>query len=157
MSGNIMKIGYRVLNIKRNYLFLSLLSIITGILIYFLFRNTTNFLFFKWFDTLQINNAMAFQPNETQWPFLSFLAYNIPDVLWFLSGLFFIRFLWVSDGKWCKRYAVSFCILALMLELAQLSENIPGTFDVVDFALLLVAAIFEGKLYTRLFIHKELS
>jgi hypothetical protein len=82
---------------------------------------------------------------------LSFLAYNLPNGLWLLSGLLFIRAIWWKDGKTGGIYVQVFVTGAVFLELCQLLENIPGTFDLLDLLLPVIIALAES------FINKNSS
>jgi hypothetical protein len=86
----------------------------------------------------------------------SILLYNLPDMLWFLSGMMFLRFMWFYDTKWQKIYLRCFCGIALIIETSQLSENIPGTFDLLDLLFMGIGAFVEGLLYTN-FVKRRLK
>ena len=77
------------------------------------------------------------------------LIYNLPDALWFLSGILFIRFLWFNDKKWQWIYIVCFYVIAAGIEFSQLSNNVPGTFDVLDLLFMGIAAFVEGLFYKK--------
>ena len=50
---------------------------------------------------------MAFMPIAPS-AFSSILLYNLPDALWFLSGVLFLRFLWFYNRKWQSIYIICF-------------------------------------------------
>jgi hypothetical protein len=83
--------------------------------------------------------------------FAAFFAYNLPDGLWLLSGLMFIRLLWRSAPGMGRIYQAVFCAAALGLEFAQIAPQIPGTFDRADVITMVSAAFIEGCLYKYFF------
>jgi hypothetical protein len=73
--------------------------------------------------------------------------FNLPDTLWFLSGILFIRFLWFNNEKWQGIYIICFYGIAIIIEASQFSNNVSGTFDVLDLVLMGIAAFVEGMLH----------
>jgi hypothetical protein len=65
-------------------------------------------------------------------------------MLWFLSGVLLLRCLWASQRRWQTIYITIFYVLALIIEISQLGENVPGTFDPLDLLFMGITAIFEG-------------
>jgi hypothetical protein len=88
--------------------------------------------------------------------FSSILLYNLPDALWFLSGILFLRFLWFNSKKWQGIYILCFYGMAVIFEISQLSENIPGTFDWLDLLFMGITAFVEGLLY-KIFLRRRLG
>jgi hypothetical protein len=82
--------------------------------------------------------------------FTSMLLYNLPDALWFLSGILLIRFIWFNKKKWQGIYIICFYGIALIFETSQISKNVPGTFDVLDLLFMGITAFVEGLLYKKL-------
>jgi hypothetical protein len=82
-------------------------------------------------------------------PWWNFLCYNVPGGLWLLSGMVWIRALWLEPGTQGGVYVFLFCSLALLLEALQGLRVIPGTFDPVDMLTLAVTACGESIWYTR--------
>jgi ABC-type branched-subunit amino acid transport system permease subunit len=93
--------------------------------------------------------AGAFSVTVTPSFLSSMLLYNLPDMLWFLSGIMFLRFVWFYDNKWQKIYVLCFYAVGLMIETSQLSENVLGTFDLLDVLFMGMGAFVEGLLYTN--------
>lgn len=142
-----MKLPSPKLKQKRLYVILALVSLIVGCFMYFLFRDISQLLFFKWFEKLRGVQTPFIKTYPKNWFFL-FLAFYVPDILWFLSGVFLLRFLWFSDRKLCAKYIIAFYFLAIAFEFAQMFKWIPGTFDWMDIASLSATAILEGVVYT---------
>jgi len=80
-----------------------------------------------------------------------FLRYHLPDTLWFLSAILFLRFLWFYKAKTQTAYIVCFYGIAFALEIIQLSEKVPGTFDWLDLLFMGIGAFVEGLLYKFVF------
>jgi hypothetical protein len=129
---------------KRFYGLLSLLSLITGMGIYLFFRNL-NMVLFEWIPKPGFVGVFSVMVASS---FLSsILLYNLPDMLWFLSGIMFLRFIWFYDVKWQSIYLICFYGIALIIETRQMSENVPGTFDIFDLIFMGIGAFIEGLLY----------
>jgi len=131
---------------RRFYGLASLVSLILGMGIYLLFRNT-NMLLFKWIPNLKIFKDV-YIPTEQSF-FTSILKYNLPDVLWFLAGIFFFRFIWFYKFKEQNIYLLCFYLTGIIFEISQLSDNIPGTFDFLDLFFLGIGAFVESLLYKK--------
>jgi hypothetical protein len=129
---------------RRFYGIASLVSLVAGMGIYLFFRNT-NMMLFEWIPKLQVFQD-AYIPTR-QNVFTSLLLYNVPDALWFLSGILFLRFLWFNNKKWQGIYIVCFYGMAVTFEICQLSDNFPGTFDWLDLFFFGITAFIEGLLY----------
>jgi hypothetical protein len=127
--------------IKRLYGITSLAALIGGLAIYFLFRNR-DIVLFTWLPKPPMLDYL-FIPLKPS-AFASFLRFNVPDMLWLLSGILFLRFLWAGQWKWQTVYIVAFYLIALTIEISQLGENVPGTFDPLDLIVMGITAIFEG-------------
>ena len=132
---------------RRLYGFASLIILFLGIGIYLLFRNT-NMLIFEQIPKLEFFNKIYLPVKHSV--FSSMLLFNLPDVLWFLSGIFFIRFLWFKNKKWQVIYLICFYGIAFLIEVTQLLKNVPGTFDVLDLLFMSITAFVEGLLYKKL-------
>lgn len=132
---------------KRLYGLASLLFLVMGMGVYLFFRDT-NMTLFDWIPKPKILETL-FIPT-TPSVFSSFALYHAPDMLWVLSGILFLRFLWFYDRKWQRVYIVCFYGIASAVECSQLSKRVPGTFDILDLLFMGVAAFIEGVLYTIL-------
>ena len=143
-----MKWGYIGIN-RHFYGLASLVSLVLGMLIYLFFRNT-NMLIFAWIPQLDFLKDIYIPLEHSI--ITSMFLYNLPDALWFLSGIFFIRFLWFGKYKEQKVYLFCFYIIGAVFEISQLSTNIPGTFDWLDLLFMGIAAFIEGVIYRKLSI-----
>jgi hypothetical protein len=86
--------------------------------------------------------------------FSGFLKYHFPDMLWFISGMVLLRFIWFYNSKAQTVYIVCFYLIGFSLEISQLSDKIPGTFDWLDLLFIGIAAFGEGLLYKTLVLRR---
>ena len=133
--------------IRMFYGLLSILLLIIGMLIYLLFRDTNNIILFSWIPKPKIIQIMPIQIEQSILSY--FLKYNLPDMLWFLSGILFLRFLWFCNIKIQKLYVLSFYFIGFGFEISQLSRKIPGTFDFFDLFFMGLGAFIENRIYTK--------
>jgi hypothetical protein len=140
---------------KRNrvlYGLLSFFSLIIGIVIYFFFSEWNNMILFKWIPKLNFAKNLFIQLKPSI--FSNILRYNIPDMLWFVSGILFLRFLWFRKLKEQKIYILSFYIMGTLFEISQLSKKVPGTFDWLDLLFMGIGAFVEGLLYRKFILRR---
>ena len=131
--------------IRLFYGLLSLAALLTGIAIYLLFRDLNNIVLFSWIPQPELLKTVLI-PLKPSVP-ANFLRYHLPDTLWFVSAILFFRFLWFYKVKTQTAYIGCFYCLALVLEISQLSEKVPGTFDWFDLLFMGIGAFVEGLLY----------
>jgi len=127
------------------YILFSLLTLIMGIGIYYLFRDLNNIILFAWIPKPEFLETV-FVPLKPS-IFLSFLKYHLPDMLWFVSGILFFRFIWFYKIKIQKVYIFCFYGIGLIFEISQSSKNVPGTFDWLDLFFMGIGTFAEGLLY----------
>jgi len=137
---------------RRFYGIASLISLLVGMGIYLFLRNT-NMLLFEWIPKLQFFKEVYIPTKRSI--FTEILKYNLPDTLWFLSGIFFLRFIWFFKFKEQNIYIICFFLIGAIFEISQLSKNVPGTFDLLDMFSMGITALFEGLLY-KIFVQRRL-
>ena len=123
------------------YFLLSALTLTAGFLIYYLFRDG-NMLIHQWCAFLPQNTAVI--PFSRPSFLVDFFRYNLPDGLWVLSGLLFLRALWHEQPKTLLAYRLCFLFIAFLLEALQVFDGIAGTFDVLDVVTMGSIALFES-------------
>jgi len=140
--------------IRLIYGLLSLLTLITGIVIYFLFRDLNNIFLFKWIRKPEffVKILVPLEPSILT----IFIRYHLPDMLWFVSAILFLRFLWFFKIKEQTLYILCFYVIGFVFEISQLSERIPGTFDWFDLLFMCIGAFVEGLLY-KIFVKRRLA
>ncbi|MDR0290898.1 MAG: hypothetical protein LBI06_08185 [Treponema sp.] len=129
---------------RRLYGLASLVSLAMGMGIYLFFRNT-NMLLFEWIPKLQFFKDVYIPTRQSV--FTSMLFYNLPDALWFLSGILLLRFIWFYKFKEQDVYIICFYLIGAIFEISQLSKNVLGTFDPLDLFFIGITALIEGLLY----------
>jgi hypothetical protein len=127
------------------YGFLALSTLITGLLIYLLFRNVNNLLLFNWIPKPQFLDTVLIPLKPAL--FTNILRYNLPDMLWLVSAVLCIRFIWFYHLQIQKVYIAVFYAIALAFTIGQLSKKIPGTFDVLDLVFMGFGAFLESVIF----------
>jgi len=133
------------MNKRAFYGLLSFLSLTIGMLIYFFFRDLNNMILFTWVPK-PVFTGTVLLPLKPSF-FSNILIFNLPDALWFLSAILFLRFIWFYKTKIQKAYIHSFYAIAAIFEISQLSKKVPGTFDWMDLLFMSIGAFVEGLLY----------
>jgi len=77
------------------------------------------------------------------------LKYNFPYVLWFLSGIFLMRFIWFYNINSQKIYILMLYGICFIYVICKYFNNFPGTFDWLDLILMSIGAFVEGLLYNN--------
>jgi len=123
---------------KLTYLTAAVITLLTGVLSYYILRDF-NMLFFQIFK-MKFTYANIRLPDNS---FICFLRYNLCDGLWLLSGILFLRFIWFNAPKTGGYYVNIFIGIALLMELLQLTNLFPGTFDIFDIFTMAFFALSE--------------
>jgi hypothetical protein len=131
--------------VRAFYGLFSLLSLILGMVIYLVFRDMSNMILFARLPKFGFVKTVFIQLKPSIFSY--FLKFNLPDILWFLSGVFLLRFIWFFNYKAQKIYIFCFYGTGLIFEISQLSESVPGTFDMLDLLFMGITAFVEGLLY----------
>ena len=137
----------RVCRLRIVYFAAAFLFFLAGMAIYAFFRNL-NIMLFEFFPKPSFLSMLHF-PVRADNIFLSMFIFNLPDGLWFLSGLLIIRVIWLANPKWTAVYIGIFSFIALSLEISQLFEGVSGTFDPLDILFMAFFAILESVIYNK--------
>jgi len=140
--------GSDIKKLKTIYFIAALVFFFGGITIYAFFRNL-NMVLFRFFPKPLFLDTL-FIPVKTDSVLMRLFLFNLPDGLWFLSGLLLIRALWLENALWGMVYRGIFCAVALLIELTQSFENIPGTFDLLDLLFMGIFAFLESIIFNSL-------
>jgi len=135
----------RMKKIRVFYGLLSIISLIIGMSIYFLFRDLNKMILFLWMPKPVFTGTVLIQLRPSI--FSNILLYNLPDMFWFLSAILFLRFIWFYKIKTQKVYISCFYAIGTIFEISQLSEKVLGTFDFLDLLFMGTSALLEGLLY----------
>lgn len=145
----------KVLVIKIVYLSLSVIALFLGVTIYASYRNT-DIVLFNWIAKPGFIDAL-YRPASTETGIIkSMLVYNLPDGLWFLSGVLLMRSIWLPNLTYYRLYLLIFSLLAIIIEISQLKKNVSGTFDILDLIFMGLSVLMEGVVY-KLFITRRIS
>ena len=136
-----------ITHIRQKYYFAAILSLLSGFLIYIFFRNH-NVLIFRIFLKPSFLESIYF-PAVSDSIFISMFLFNLPDGLWFLSGLLIIRAVWITNPKWRLIYFLIFSFAALFMEISQIYNTVPGTFDFLDIVFMMLFAITEYFIFIK--------
>jgi len=131
------------------YRWAAILALLCGVAIYVFFRNVDDMVLFRFISKPGFLDLLKPSVNIGNFA-TSFFVYQGPDMLWFLSGLFFIRSVWLEKMEWMQTYIIIFFAIAMVNELAQISPYVPGTFDIADILFLCITAFMEGVTYNFL-------
>ena len=129
----------------------SLIFLLAGMGIYFFFRKT-DMILYAWIPKLEFFNELYVPIKQSV--FTPVFLYNVPDALWFLSGIFFLRFIWFYKPKEQNVYLWCFYVIGVVFEISQLANVVPGTFDFFDLFFLVIGAFVEGLLY-NIFVRRR--
>jgi hypothetical protein len=114
------------------------IALSAGVLFYYFFRDF-NMIFFQMLKIKITGTAVRLTDN-----FIThFLKYNLCDGLWLFSGISLLRFIWFNNPGAGSLYIYIFIGIALLLELLQLMERFPGTFDIFDMFTMASFALLE--------------
>jgi len=138
--------------IRAFYGLLSLFTLLIGIVIYLLFRDLNNLILFSFIPKPEFIKTILI-PNKPS-IFSIFIKYHLPDMLWFISAILFLRFLWFYKTKEQTVYILCFYGIGLVIETSQLSEKVPGTFDWFDLLFMSIGAFVESLLY-KIFVKRS--
>jgi len=136
------------------YGLLSIFTLLTGIVIYLLFRDLNNMIIFSWIPRPQLYETVLLQLKPSI--FLNFLRFNLPDMLWFISGILLFRFIWFYYKKEQTVYIWCFYCTGFVFEISQLSKKISGTFDWLDLLFLGIGAFVESLLYKKFILRRTI-
>jgi hypothetical protein len=126
-------------HIKTVYFFSSFFMLFFGLIIYLFFRkNDWGFVFYSINYISSLFNFGNISP---------FIIYNLPDGLWFLSGILLIRSICFFEKHICYFYTILFLFIAIILEIFQLNNSVIGTFDIIDISIIIIFSIIESLIY----------
>jgi len=125
-------------------LLIGIMPVFIGGFIYLTYR-TEHLLMFGWFEKFRLYSLIDFLRNNEflqKMNIPNWIKYSLPDALWLFSFIYVVLTLWSFQ---INRHSIFWITLVpaigLFSELGQLFGIIPGTFDVVDLFLLVLAII----------------
>ena len=123
----------KIFLLKFLLVFFSLSSLLTGSLIYLIYR-PINLKFFSWLKLLGFEESIIqlrtiFKNTQP----CDFVIYNLPNGLWVISSTIFLLIIWENNYNKEFRFYLSLLLLMVILpELFQYFNIISGTFDITD-------------------------
>ena len=141
------------IKLKLTYCFATFIAFMGGVFIYAFFRNTSNMALFSFLPKPSFLNNTVLLRTESIW--VCMFIYNLPYGLWCISGLLFVRAVWMNNEKWRKIYSVIFITLVMIYVLLKIPGIIPGTFDVLDLVFMGFFAFIESLIF-KMFIRRYL-
>ena len=151
------KLLFRENNIRRYklaYCIAAIAAILGGMAIYAFFRDTNNMLLFHYLPKWSFMNTLYF-PLKANTIWSNMFIFNLPYGLWCLSGLLFVRAVWLTDTKWGNIYGIVYIAIAMSYVFLKLPGIIPGTFDVLDILFMGSFAFMESIIF-NMFIRRYL-
>jgi len=127
------------------YGLLSLLTLIMGMCIYLFFRDLNNMILFRFLPKPEFAKTVLIQLKPSIFSYI--LKFNFPYMLWFLSGILLMRFIWFFNYKTQKIYVYCFYFVGVIYVFCKMSKIFPGTFDWLDLLFMGISAFVEGLLY----------
>jgi hypothetical protein len=139
---------------KKFQLFIHLLSLCIGGLIYICFRSQ-DLLMFRWFDyfrfsedILRIRNfSQTFNIKNSDW-----VIYSLPDGLWMFSFTTVILYIWKNTiNRKNFVWFITMPIIAFFTEISQKYHLVKGTYDSNDLFAYLIGCIFSCIIFSNSF------
>lgn len=131
-----------------------LIPLITGGLLYILFRST-NLRMFKWFSSIGLDNFI-FQSRHyflnLKYQLPNWTYYSLPDALWVYSFTSALLILW--DGV-ISIWLIFVLFSGIFVEFAQWINIFPGTFDILDLIFTIMAFLFSIIIFNFKFKQNE--
>ena len=137
---------------NKQFFFGFLLTLLLGGFIYISFRSDT-LIMFNWFNELKLN-TLIIGLREYTIPFKNYLPqwviFSLPDGLWIFSSTSIMLLLW--NNKLNIKTIIWILLIplyAFSIEILQLCQLYPGTFDIIDIILYISGIVTPLYLYTN--------
>jgi len=147
--------------INRWYIYLSVLALLMGGVIYILFRASEP-VFFNWIRAVGLEDWLNFARDKSLSSSLhlpAWIVFSLPNGLWAFGYAFLITGIWWGSGSWLKYFwMASIPLLVLGYEILQYAGIMPGTFCMQDIALGILgmtAGIIAGIKTTKFHNHEK--
>lgn len=119
------------------------IALVIGGLIYIIYRSES-LIMFSWFDNLGLSNNISFlRELYSANSIYSWVKYNMPAALWLFAYLFVIDAIWEKrmTSPMYKAFFWFMPVIAVLSEVLQLINLLPGTFDIFDVCSYIVAVV----------------
>jgi len=141
-------------HLKIAYLIAAFLAFLTGAAIYAFYRNINNMALFDFIPKPKILVSL-YNPIKTETIWSNMFIYNLPYGLWCLSGLFFVRSVWLQNEKWRAIYSYIYIAIVMSYVLLKIPRITTGTFDVLDLIFMVTFAFIESLIF-KMFINRRI-
>lgn len=137
---------------QNKLIFLHIISLLIGGIIYILFRSE-RLKMFDWFDLIGIKNLfdiirLSFQDNVFEIP--KWIIFSLPDGLWTFSYICLTLYVWKSEiSRTSIIWITIIPLLAIISEIGQLYGLVSGTYDIMDLLFYIIGAISPFLLFYR--------
>lgn len=122
-----------------------LISLLTGSAIYLIYR-PESLLMFRWIESVGLYDALMLVRQEfkvSELLFSGWVIQSLPFGLWVLSYMLIITAIWAdSDSESYKLWFWIVPIISIISELFQSLRILPGVFDIVDLATIVLLIFF---------------
>ncbi len=145
----------KIQRLKLTYCIAAFLAFLGGVTIYAFLRDINNIVFFNFFPKPSFLNTL-YKPLQADSIWSNMFIYNLPDGLWLLSGLLFLRVLWYEKPKAFLIYRLCFLFIAFFFEISQMFYGIAGTFDILDLLTMGSITLLESVVHKIKFIRRQL-
>ncbi|MCZ8297714.1 MAG: hypothetical protein O9297_10910 [Flavobacterium sp.] len=120
------------------------LPVIVGGLIYLTYRTDT-LIMFDWFNKIGLSDTIDVLRSNQHLQNLTipnWIKFSLPDALWLFSFNYVLLTLWNFNVNQQSAFWLFLApTIGLFSEIGQLIGIVPGTFDIVDLVLLLIATL----------------
>lgn len=127
--------------------------VIVGGLIYLTYRTDT-LIMFAWLNKIGLTDTIVFLRSNQLLQNLTipnWIKFSLPDALWLFSFNYVLLTLWNFNVNQQSAFWLFLApTIGLFSELGQLVNIVPGTFDLVDLVLLLIATLIPFLLVNNL-------
>jgi len=148
-------------HINRFYIYLSIPALLSGGIIYILFR-TSEPVFFNWIRWFGLNRWLDFARlkfHSSNLDIPAWIIFSLPNGLWAFGYALIITGIWWGTKSWLRYFwMASIPLLVIGYEVFQYAEIIPGTFCMQDIGMGLAgltAGIIAGIKSANLKNHEE--
>lgn len=124
-----------------------------GGMIYTIYR-PQNLIMFSWFEILHCNRKIELLRKvicDSNILLPKWVIYSLPNALWVFSGVISFQLIWQKKIKQMYFWISIFVFVAIMFEVSQLLNIIPGVFDFIDILLILISVALANLYFLWLF------
>ncbi|WP_244283448.1 hypothetical protein [Flavobacterium hercynium] len=108
---------------------------------------------FTWFNILHLDTFFQRIRNYTSvinGNLPDFILYSLPDGLWMFSYISLVLYLWKNEVRYENLFWIFIIpLIAIISELGQLFNIIPGTFDIIDLLLYILGMLLPFVIYKK--------